>query len=137
MLLATSSLNSYLRLTLLILLTWIRTGFGSGFIKFCGSGSGYNQSGSTSLMQSFIYLFCCNSLLYQGALSAWWGGFRQEKSKSPSPSSSPEGSPEKQVKTKPSETKPSETKLTEAKLSENGDGRRDGTPEEGINAEPR
>ena len=35
-----------------ILLTWIRTGSGSGsaFIKFCGSGSEFNQSGSTSLL---------------------------------------------------------------------------------------
>ena len=32
-----------------ILLTWIRTGSGSEFIKFCGSGSEFNQSGSTSL----------------------------------------------------------------------------------------
>ena len=31
-----------------ILLTWIRPGSGSGLIKFCGSG--YNQSGSTSLV---------------------------------------------------------------------------------------
>ena len=30
-----------------ILLTWIRPG--SGLIKFCASGSGYDQSGSTSL----------------------------------------------------------------------------------------
>ena len=62
LLMATSSLNSYLFFLLLkikrcfenvILLTWIRPG--SGLIKFCGSGSGsgYDQSESTSLDHSF------------------------------------------------------------------------------------
>ena len=37
-------------INLMILLTWIRTESGSEFIKFCGSGSGYNQSGTTSLL---------------------------------------------------------------------------------------
>ena len=35
-----------LEINLVISMTWIRTGSGSVFIKFCGSG--YNQSGSTS-----------------------------------------------------------------------------------------
>ena len=38
--------------SLVILLTWSRTGSGSGLIKFCGSG--YNQSGSTSLVDTMI-----------------------------------------------------------------------------------
>ena len=45
-----------------------------------------------------------NNCITQGALSAWWGGLRQDKSKSPSPpDASPAGSPssENQV---PSET---------------------------------
>jgi len=41
-----------------IILTWILTG--SGFIEFCGSGSEFNQSGSTSLFlgqKSFLHWF--------------------------------------------------------------------------------
>ena len=36
-----------------ILLTWILTG--SVFIKFCGFGSGYNHSGSISLLQCILF----------------------------------------------------------------------------------
>ena len=40
----------WFEINLVILLTWIRTGYGSAFIKICGSGSAYNLSGSTSMV---------------------------------------------------------------------------------------
>ena len=43
-----STFKRWVEINLAILLTWNRTE--SGFIKFCGSWSAYNQSGSTSLL---------------------------------------------------------------------------------------
>ena len=53
-----SSLNLTVKvcfeINLSILLTWIRTKSETLFIKFCGFGSGYNQSGFTSLQGSIV-----------------------------------------------------------------------------------
>ena len=45
-----SALKRWFEINLVTSLTWVRTGSGFVFIKFCGPGSAYDQSGSTSLI---------------------------------------------------------------------------------------